>query len=225
MSLRKFINSHNGNGPEGNIIKNLLASIITGLLFIAIIYFITKDSELFPKYGYYLFVAVISYGFIISSIIYIRTYKSYSCMTGMMIGMTIGMAGGFIPGMFIGATNGLFYGSLFGITVGAILGIWVGSSCGVMGFMEGIMAGFMGGLMGAMTTLMLLNDHLNLAIGIFSGIEIIILISLNYMIYMDSREREVDRNEDYFITLLISLILISLTSWMMLYGPRGGIFA
>jgi flagellar basal body-associated protein FliL len=225
MALKKFANALNEKGNEGEIIKTIIISIVVGLAAAALVYFfIIKNNPALSKYSYYLFIAAVSYGFLVSSVKYLKAYRAFSCMSGMMIGMTIGMESGFLAGMFIGATNGMFFGGIFGIVIGCLFGIWTGSCCGVMGFMEGIMAGFMGGLMGAMTSVMLLNDHLNIAVAFFALICIIILVSLDYMVFQDTKERESDRKDDHFITLIISLVLMASTAWMILYGPRGGVF-
>ena len=143
----------------------------------------------------------------------------------MMIGMTVGMISGFLAGFYVGAANGMFYGSLFGMIVGMAFGIYNGLCCGIMGFMEGITAGFMGGLMGAMSSVMMINDHLKAASVIMFMISSIILIGLNYMIYKETKENERQVNEDYIFTVFASLILTSVTTWMIIFGPRGGIFS
>ena len=138
--------------------------------------------------------------------------------------MTLGMISGFLAGYFLGATNGMFIGGVFGMFVGIVLGVWTGSCCGVMGSMEGIMAGLMGGWMGAMTSVMLLNDHLKLATGLIFIVSALILVSLNYMIYIETKETERQRREDHFMTILISFILTTLTIWLIVYGPRSALF-
>ena len=87
------------------------------------------------------------------------------------------------------------------------------------------MAGLMGGWMGAMTSVMLLNDHLKLATGLIFIVSAIILISLNYMIYLETKEVERQRREDHFMTIFISFILTTLTIWLIVYGPRSLLFS
>src|SRR3989344_1209187 len=165
MSFEQFTKELNGDRVEGELLKTIFYSLITSFIVIAALYALRLKNltDFIPKYGFYLFLASISYALILPAIRQVRAYKQFGCMSGMMIGMTTGMIAGFMGGYFIGATNGMFIGGVFGIVVGSLIGIWTGSCCGIMGFMEGIMAGFMGGLMGAMTSVMLLNDHIKLA--------------------------------------------------------------
>jgi heme/copper-type cytochrome/quinol oxidase subunit 4 len=105
------------------------------------------------------------------------------------------------------------------------LGIWNGKCCGVMGVMEGMMAGFMGGLMGAMTAFMLLNDHLQLASLLVFLISIAILIGLNYMIYLETRESKRERQESHITTIILTVILMTISIYIMILGPRSAIFS
>ena len=173
---------------------------------------------------FFLFFALLSYSIILPSVRQVRAYNQFNCMSGMMIGMTVGMMSGFLTGYLIGATNGMFIGGVFGMIVGIGLGIWMGSCCGVMGFMEGIMAGFMGGLMGAMTAIMLLNDNLKAMTVIVFIICSIILIALNYMIYQEKKENQRENKESHLTLIGLSGILMALTIWLMIYGPKGGVF-
>jgi ABC-type dipeptide/oligopeptide/nickel transport system permease subunit len=134
------------------------------------------------------------------------------------------MVSGFLPGFLLASTNGMFIGSLFGMFIGISLGILNGKCCGVMGIIEGIMAGFMGGLMGAMTAFMLFNDNLIPSMIIVFIISAIILFSLNYMIYKEMKTEERKIKEDQFSTFAITFVLINLTIWLMIYGPRSGVF-
>ena len=177
-----------------------------------------------PKYGFYLFFAVLSYALITPSVRQVRAYKEFACMTGMMIGMTIGVIAGFVAGFFIASTNGMFYGSVFGISAGILLGAWNGKCCGVMGVMEGMTAGFMGGLMGAMTAIMMINDNLKVASVVVFLISSVILIGLNYMIYFEMKNSERRIKEDNFPTIIISFVLTTITTWLMVFGPRSALF-
>ena len=227
MSFQEFWSELNGSRVEGELIRTILYSLITSFVILAIMYFVRfRDIENFMgKYGYFLFFAAISYSLIIPTIRQVRAYKQCACMTGMMIGMTIGMVAGFLAGFYIASTNGMFVGSIFGMIIGITLGIWMGGSCcGVMGFMEGIMAGFMGALMGAMTAFMLLNDNLKIITPIIFLVSAVILLSLNYMIYNEMKNEQRQRREDHFWTMAISFVLTLVTAWLMVFGPRTGIF-
>jgi len=181
-------------------------------------------EDFIPKYGFFLFFAALSYAFIIPSVRQIRAYSEFPCMSGMMVGMTTGMITGFLPGFYLASTNGMFVGSVFGMTLGILLGIYSGKCCGIMGVMEGIMAGFMGGLMGAMTAFMLFNDNLKPATLIVFLISGVIMLLLNYMIYKEMKNEERKKHEDHLFTILISFILMVITTWLMVFGPRSGVF-
>lgn len=226
MSFKQFVKELNGNRVEGELIKSVFYSLLASLVILAGLYFLRLRyiENFIPKYGFYLFFAVLSYALVVPTIRQIRAYKQMACMSGMMIGMTIGMIAGFLSGYFIGATNGMFIGGLFGMFVGIVLGIWMGSCCGVMGMMEGMMAGFMGGWMGAMTSVMLINDNLKLASVIIFLVCIAILISLNYMIYLETKESERQRDEDHFMIIVASIFLTLLTILIMVFGPRSALF-
>lgn len=226
MSLKQFMKELNGSRVEGELIKTVFYSLITSFIAIGFLYLLILKNvaDFIPKYGFYLFLAAISYALILPAIRQVRAYKQFGCMSGMMIGMTAGMVAGFMGGYFIGATNGMFIGGVFGMTIGSVLGIWMGSCCGIMGFMEGIMAGFMGGLMGAMTSVMLLNDNLKLASIIITVFTSVISISLNYMIFFEMKENERQKREDHSTTVLITLALTLLTTWLMVFGPRSALF-
>jgi hypothetical protein len=193
---------------------------------LGILYFFKLQyvENFIPKYGFFLFFAVLSYALIIPAIRQVRAYREFVCMTGMMIGMTIGMIAGFLAGFFLASTNGMFYGSVFGMSVGIILGVWNGKSCGVMGVMEGMTAGFMGGLMGAMTSIMMINDNLKAAGVVVFLISAVILLGLNYMIYFEMKSSERQKKEDQFFTVIISFMLTIITTWLMVFGPRSTLF-
>ena len=157
--IKEFVKSLTKDGIEGEFIKTIFASLAASFGVLAILYFIGLRyvGNFIPKYGFYMFLASLSYSVIIPTVRQVRAYKELPCMSGMMVGMTTGMIAGFLPGFYLAATNGMFIGSVFGMSTGIALGVWNGLCSGVMGFLEGIMAGFMGGLMGAMTAFMLLN--------------------------------------------------------------------
>ena len=226
MSLKEFAKSLSNNEAEGELVKTIFVSLVTSFAIFGILYYLSLRyiENFIPRYGFYLFFAILSYALILPSVRYIRAYKEFGCMSGMMIGMTIGMVAGFLSGFYVGATNGMFVGSIFGMTLGIILGIWNGKCCGVMGAMEGIMAGFMGGLMGAMTAVMMLNDNLKAAAVILFLISGAILFGLNYMIYKETREIKRMHKDDEFFIILFSLILTIITMWIIVLGPRSLLF-
>ena len=87
------------------------------------------------------------------------------------------------------------------------------------------MAGFMGGLMGAMTATMMLNDHLKLAGIVVFIVSSVILVGLNFMIYKETRETERKQKDGDFFTVLWSSMLTFLTIWLIVFGPRSGLFS
>ena len=226
MTLKEFTQSLTKDGVEGELIKTIFISLITSFGILGILYFLKlKDIENFvPKYGFYLFFAILSYALIIPSIRQVRAHKEFPCMSGMMIGMTIGMIAGFLSGFYVGATNGMFWGSVFGMSVGVFLGTWNGKCCGIMGVMEGMMAGFMGGLMGAMTATMMLNDNLKAAAFIVFIISAFIIVGLNFMIYKETREAERKHKDTQLFTIFWSFALTIITIWLMVFGPRSVLF-
>jgi len=227
MAWKEFKNELNGNRVEGELIKTFLYSIIISLLSFFTFYFVVDGNGLYEflgKYGQSIFLTAISYGLIVCSIRQVRAYKEMPCMSGMMVGMTTGMIAGFLPGFYVATNNGMFIGSVFGMFIGIGVGIWNGKCSGIMGIMEGIMAGFMGGLMGAMTAFMLINDHLLASSIIVLIISAVILIGLNFMIYNEMKETKRQRYEDHFLTIIVTFILMMITMWLIVVGPRGGLF-
>ncbi len=226
MSFKEFTKSLSNNGPEGELIKTIFISLLTSFALLGILYYLSfrYSSSFLPKYGFFAFFAILSYAVILPSVRYVRSYKEFLCMPGMMIGMTMGMISSFLPGFFVGATNGMFVGSMFGMAIGVSFGVWNGKCCGIMGIMEGVMAGFMGGLMGAMTSVMVLNDHLKTTGFIIFLISAFILFGLNYMMYKETRESERKYKDDEFFVILLTLILTAITLWIMVMGPRSFLF-
>ncbi len=226
MSLKSYVKELSGNRIEGELIKTLFYSLITSFFVLGILYYfkLRLIENFIPKYGFFLFFSALSYAFIIPSIRQVRAYTELPCMSGMMVGMTTGMIAGFLPGFYVASTNGMFVGSVFGMVIGIFLGINNGKCCGIMGIMEGIMAGFMGGLMGAMTAFMLFNDNLKPATIIVFFISSIIMILLNYMVYIEMKNEQIKIRENQFSTIMITFILIIVTTWLMVFGPRSGVF-
>src|SRR3989344_2313630 len=100
MSFKDFMKSLNNDKVEGELVKTVFVSLVTSFVILGILYFLRLRSveNFIPKYGFFLFFAVLSYSLILLSVKHVRAYKEFSCMSGMMIGMTIGMISGFLPG-------------------------------------------------------------------------------------------------------------------------------
>ncbi|HVY01403.1 MAG TPA: hypothetical protein VHA12_01415 [Candidatus Nanoarchaeia archaeon] len=227
MSFKEFARELNKDGPEGEVVKTVFVSLISSFMLFALFYYVKFRyiSDFIPKYGFFVFLSILSYAIILPTARYISTYKEFPCMSGMMIGMTIGMVSGFLPGFVIGATNGMFYGSVFGMAVGILFGAWNGKCCGIMGVMEGVMAGFMGGLMGAMSSVMMLNDHLKIISIIVFIISTVILFGLTYMIYKEVKQMQKSPEQrDVFFTIFWSILLTLITLLVIVFGPRSFIF-
>ena len=228
MSIKAFVKELNNDKVEGELIKTIFVSLLTSFVLLGVLYFIKLRyiTNFIPKYGFYLFFAVLSYSLILLSVRHIRAYKEFACMSGMMIGMTIGAIAGFLPAFYIASTNGMFWGSVMGMASGILFGVWNGKCCGVMGAMEGVMAGFMGGLMGGMSAVMMLNDNLRAAAFVVFAISAVILFGLNYMIYKETKEAGMDRKhkDDEFFTIFWSFLLTAITTWFIVFGPRSPLF-
>lgn len=226
MSLKEFTRALGNGEAEGKLVKTIFVSLLTSFILFGILYYfrLRYVADFIPKYGFFLFLGILSYSVILPSVRYVRTYREFACMSGMMIGMTIGMISGFLPGYIIGATNGMFYGSIFGMAVGIGFGVWNGKCCGIMGIMEGTMAGFMGGLMGAMTALMMFNDNLKAAGIVVFAVSAFILFGLNYMIYQETREAERKHHDSNLFVISWSFVLTIATIVFMIYGPRSVLF-
>ncbi|MBS3083831.1 hypothetical protein J4423_03435 [Candidatus Pacearchaeota archaeon] len=226
MTFKEFNKSLAEDGAEGELVKTVFVSLATSFVVLAILYiFKLKYIENFiPKYGFYLFFAILSYSLILPSIRHVRAYKELPCMAGMMIGMTMGMISGFLAGFFVASTNGMFIGSVFGMLVGIVFGVLTGKCCGIMGVMEGIMSGFMGGLMGGMTSIMLLNDNLKATGVIVFIISAVILIGLNYLIHKETREIERRHRDSNLFIISWSFALTVITVVLMVFGPRSSLF-
>ena len=220
--VKEFIKSLSNEQVEGEIIKTIFVSLITSFIILAIFYFfkLRYIENFIPKYGFFLFLAILSYAIILPSTRQVRAYKELACMSGMMVGMTIGMIAGLLSGFYIGATNGMFYGSIFGISIGMFFGIWNGKCCGIMGIMEGMMAGFMGGLMGAMTAIMMFNDNLKAAAIVIFIVSTFIMFGLKFMIYKETREIERQHKDSEMFIIICSAILPVITILLSVFGPR-----
>jgi hypothetical protein len=226
MTLKEFHKALSGGGVEGELIKTVILSLVTSFITLGILYMtkLKTIEDFVPRYGFFIFFSILSLAIVLPSIRQVRAFKEFPCMTGMMIGMTIGMVSGFLIGFYVGATNGMFWGSVVGMGVGIGFGIWNGKCCGIMGSMEGLMAGFMGGIMGAMTSVMMINDNLKAAGVIVFVVCSVILVSLNYMLFKETKGVERDKKEDNMLTIILSFLLTFIISWMMVYGPRSFIF-
>ena len=228
MTFKEFLSELSTNKSkrvEGELIKTIFYSILTSFILLAVLYFIKLKSidNFTEKFGLPILLMTLSISLIAATIRQVRAYRDFACMPGMMIGMTSGMIG-FLPGFYVASTNGMFIGSFFGVAIGIFLGIYNGKCCGIMGIIEGIMAGFMGGLMGGMTAFMLLNDNLKAASILVFIISASIMLGLNYMIYIETKETDRQRQEDHFITIALTFILIAITTWLIAFGPRSAIF-
>ena len=222
MTIKEFKRSLKGEGVEGELVNTILISLITSFITLGVMYFfwLKNVDNFLGEYGYFIFFLILSIAIVLPSVRQVRAYKTFPCMTGMMIGMTIGMMSGFLIGFFIGATNGMFWGGVYGMAVGIIFGVWNGHYSGVMGAMEGLMAGFMGGLMGAMTAVMMYNDNLKAAGVIMYVVCGSILIGLNYMLFKETITEEESHKEDNKFTIVSSFILTTITTWFIVFGPR-----
>ncbi len=225
MSFKEFLKELNGNKVEGELLKSSFYSLITSFIVFFLIYFLFLRGSDSGNKIFFVLMSILSYALILPAIRQIRAYSVMPCMSGMMVGMTVGMVIGFLPSYYLAATNGMFYGAVWGMLLGIFFGFQNGKACGIMGVMEGIMAGFMGGLMGSMTSIMLLNDHLIAMSVIVFLVCAVIVFGLNYMVYLEMRNEKRKYIENYSSVIIWSVVLTLITSYLVFFGPRGGIFA
>ncbi len=226
MSFTLFLRELRGKRIEGELLHTMGLSILISVCTLSILYVLRlRDiSHFIDAYGLFLGLSCVSYALILSLLRQVRAYPALPCMSGMMVGMGTGMLAGFLPGFYVAGTNGMFVGSVFGCAVGMILGVWSGKCCGVMGVLEGLMAGFMGGLMGGMTAFMLFNDHLALAGILVLFVWLMIGVGLKYMVYLETKDAERAHHEDHLLTIVLTFVLVTVTTWVMVYGPRSAVF-
>src|SRR3989344_4663267 len=101
MPVKDFIKSLNNDKVEGELVKTIFVSLVTSFILLGILFFVRLRyiENFIPKYGFFLFFAVLSYSLILLSVKHIRAYKEFSCMSGMMEGMMAGFMGGIMGGM------------------------------------------------------------------------------------------------------------------------------
>ncbi len=159
------------------------------------------------------------------SFAHMSAYRKWmSCANGMMVGMTTGMASGYMVGAILGATNGMFIGSVGGMAVGIAVGLALGRYCGIMGAMEGVMAGLMSGTMGAMTTVMMLNDHLIAFLYILSAVSAVIVGGLSYMMFREAGSAPKEGYRGGFAVFAwLAIAMSAMMVLIMLFGPKSGI--
>ena len=52
----------------------------------------------------------------------------------------------------------------------------------------------------------------------------VIMLLLNYMVYKEMKNEERRKYEDHLFTILLTFILMTITTWLMVFGPRSGVF-
>ena len=189
-----------------NFVKELNGNRVEGELLITMFYSLLT-SFIFLFIAYYLKLKTIEsiipkYGF----------YLFFSALSYAIITPAIRQVRAYkefpcMSGMMIGMTLGMLSSFLIGFYVASTNGMFYG-----------------GFLMGAMTSVMLLNDHLKTAGILIFIISSIIMIKLNYMVYNETKETEREKKDDHLFTIIFTIVLISITTWIIIYGPRGGIF-
>ncbi|MCX6816072.1 MAG: hypothetical protein NT120_04440 [Candidatus Aenigmarchaeota archaeon] len=229
-ALKHFISDKKRFNAERQMLKvGLIAFVIISAAMIMLYFGHFKSIPNFSaKYGLYMLYITISATVIGIGVWHTKAYRhTFTCSMGMMTGMTIGMMVGFLLGAIIGATNGMFMGSVYGMFLGMFTGAWCTRTCGIMSIMEGMMAGLMGGLMGAMTTVMMINDNLVLFMPLLIGSIVTILAGMSVMIYKESEQQDIPKNDMYDVFSFVSLlfILAMLTTFIMVYGPKSALLA
>lgn len=222
--LGGIVNDHEGYALERYLLETTLLSffLIIGVEIFVSIFLVGSSFDL-SRYKWLFILSAIG----IASVAYtawhaIAYRRDFSCMGGMMVGMTIGMMGGFLTGALLAASNGMFVGAVVGMAIGMLVGAYTGYCCGIMGLLEGLMAGLMGGIMGAMTTIMLLNDHLLEFLFILFGACALVLGGLSYMIYKEAGGLGNEGKLPSGLTLvLLNVLAALLIVAVMVFVPKG----
>ena len=229
--LQEFIHSKSKYHVEWQMLRYAGIAIITilGLLLIAYFSLWKSDVLFLSKKGWWLFYLVITIVSVVSAIWHIRAHHStVSSMLGMMIGMVLGMQAGVMLSVVIGSTNGMFMGGLFGVLFGVAVGIYAGSCCGIMGQLNGAIMGTMGGTMGPMIALMMRNDHILWFMPLFTIINIMVLLGLNFLVYEELVEKRKDtsRVPATFLTFFSwCMILTIIFTTIIVYGYKSAFVA
>src|SRR5262245_5331622 len=98
MSLKECTKELKGKNDDGELVKTIFISLVVSFLILGVLYYfkLRYITDFLPKYGLYLFFAVLSYAVVLPAVRQVRSFKQFPCMSGMMIGMTIGMIVGFL---------------------------------------------------------------------------------------------------------------------------------
>ncbi len=222
--LGGIINDEKGYGLERYLLETTLLSffLIVGVEIFVSIFLVGSSFDL-SRYKWLFVLSAVG----IASVAYttwhaIAYRRDFSCMGGMMVGMTIGMMAGFLSGALIAASNGMFVGAVVGMALGMLIGAYTGYCCGIMGLLEGLMAGIMGGIMGAMTTIMLLNDHMLEFLFILFGACTLVLGGLSYMIYKEAGGLGNEGKLPSGLTLvLVNVLAALLIVAVIVFVPKG----
>lgn len=209
---------------EARLLNYTIGTTIVLALLTGIVYFLLLGtSQSRSAYASIFALAVITAVSTTYPYIHAQCYnRGISCTNGMMIGMIMGMMPGFMIGALLGATNGMFIGSTIGLIAGIAVGAKVGKCCGVMGAMEGIMAGLMAGIMGAMTSVMMLNDHLIEFLYILFAVCVFVLAGMSYLMHREAGAVPKQEFRASFPAFLLTSIAIwALLIAIMLFGPKG----
>ena len=228
---RHYKENRNQYLTEINVVKYIayIFLILSGIELVAYFGFLNTVPDFLQKYGWWIFYLNFSIAFIFSAVWHFVSYKAkVTCMTGMMIGMTLGMQTGMMLGAVTGATNGFFIGSMVGMILGVLVGAITGNCCGIMGIMEGMMAGIMGGTMGSMISVMMFTDHILIFMPFYMLFNALILLGFSYMLFEEVIEGKISiekRSIDFTTLASLSIIFTLLLIILMIYGPKGVLFA
>lgn len=138
------------------------------------------------------------------------TYKrreKLTCMTGMMIAMTIGMMSSLLLGLTLGILfkHDLTISTMISILFGLVAGYLTGKPISLMAALDGMLAGIMGGMMGAMLGVMLIVSEAMLLFMII--IFVVILSVLHQVIEEESGKAKAD-NKLLSKPLLVSMLTL-----------------
>ncbi|KXG42923.1 hypothetical protein TEPIDINF_000175 [Tepidibacillus infernus] len=135
------------------------------------------------SYAFWVFVAIIVLLSIAVILYVVRKREKITCMTGMMIAMTLGMMVGILSGTLIGIlyAGNLFFSTLIAMAIGGAVGLITGAPVTLMAMMDGLLSGLMGGMMGAMLGDMISTSKPDTMMKILLVLFIGIILILFYM--------------------------------------------
>jgi len=212
---------------EWQMLRYMGMTLFLLLIIGVLVYYGFANFSLF-RYNWWLIYLLITIVVVIGSVWHVKAHQGkVNSMLGMMIGMTMGMQAGMMIGVIIGSTNGMFMGGVIGVIFGVSIGAYTGNCCGLMGILNGMLMGTMGGTMGPMIALMMKVDHILWFMPLFTFINVIILLGLNFLVYEELVEGKevVKKPADFFTFFTLCLVLMVFLVLIIVYGYQSAFAA